>query len=85
MATYYIFFSVKLIKPLIKQQTMIIALIKHNIYNLKYNLVRYKKGEISVNAIIGIVILIITLFILLAIIVKRGERMQDIWVKSPFG
>ncbi len=64
---------------------MIIALIAHNIYNLKYNFIRYKKGEISVNTIIGVVILLITLFILLAIIMKRGERMQDIWSRSPFG
>ena len=54
-------------------------------YNLKYNFIKYKKGEISVNTIIGIVILLITLFILLAIMMKRGERMQDIWDKSPFG
>lgn len=64
---------------------MIIALIRYSLTNLKYSFVKYKKGEISVNAIIGIIILVITLFILLAIIIKRGERMEDIWSKSPFG
>jgi len=64
---------------------MLLELIMYNLFNLKYSFVRYKKGEISVNTLIGIVILIITLFILLAIIIKRGERIQDIWNKSPFG
>ena len=44
-----------------------------------------KKGEISVETIIGIVILLITLFILLAIVITRGNYLDTVWGNGPFG
>ena len=60
---------------------MIIDLIKYYCATLRYS----KKGDVTVNTIIGIVIVLVTLFILLAILISRGKYLDAAWKKGPFG
>jgi hypothetical protein len=44
-----------------------------------------KKGEISINTVISIIILLITLIVLFFLITDKFNFMRSIWARGPFG
>ncbi len=76
-----------MIKKMIYFSNAVIGDLSNLFFNLKSKNTTQivKKGELSVEAIITIILVLVVLFILLLYISTRGKTLENIWAKGPFG